>query len=528
MRDILDKINSVLNQKNKDTNSSQPQKSGSENSSGPQQEEDPYKPSDKNFLGTGAITTIALIPMGLFGILAVDYMTNEDAEEALQGVAQQVAESMLHPDQMDQSFIDNVKSESLEKAAQKLFLQSVPEGITITALNVNKVTDANGTRAVVNYEANVDNILGLDILNDSYLVNTVETKLDGQPSNNMDFYVLVDTSQSMAAGADPSTQQKMAADPDMRNCQFACHQALQASQTYIDTIEVAKAKNYPLRLDTVKTTLRSTLKSIQDKQASEGANVRMGVYSFASDFQEVAKPSANLNDVKKAIDKIAISKFNNGTNLQYALSKLQEKIDSHANPDRKSYIILLTDGVSNSGEVVPAPVTASNPMGHKFQISANGTYQATACWDQSPSADQLNAKTSANYALPTGRAKTSRPCVADPTSKNHMGHDMMALMSIDPQWCKSIKDKGYSLATVYTSYATLPMPSQTKKNDWTRNEWRYPFVSDYLAPELAQNMQACASSPKDAYVVEDAQSMKQAMNGIVNKWLGPSKAKLIN
>ncbi|NDA46539.1 MAG: VWA domain-containing protein [Alphaproteobacteria bacterium] len=528
MRELLDKINSLLKQKNKDINSAEPQKSGSDGSSAPLQEEDSFKPSDKNFLGTGAIATIAIIPMGLFGVLAVDFMANEEAEEALQGLAQQVAVSVLHPEQMDQGFMEKVRSGSLEKAAETYFLEQVPEGVTITALNIKKVTDENGTRAVVNYEANVDNILGLDILNESYLVNSVESKLDTDAVTNADFYVLVDTSQSMGAGADPATQQKMAADPDMRNCQFACHQALQASQTYVDTIEVAKAKNYPLRIDAVKATLRSTLKSIQDKKTNEGADVRVGIYSFASEFQEIAGPTGNLDDVKKAIDKISLSKFNNGTNLQYALGKLQEKIDAQANPNRKSYIILMSDGVSNSGEVVKAPVTQTNPTGHKFQISPNGTYQATACWDQSPSADQLNAKTAANYALPTGRAKSSRPCVADPSAKNHMGHDMMALMSIDPQWCKAIKDKGYSLATVYTSYATLPMPSPTKKNDWTRNEWRYPFVADYLAPELAQNMQACASSPKDAYVVEDAQSMKQAMNGIVNKWLGPSKAKLIN
>ena len=466
--------------------------------------------------------------MGLFGVMAMDYHTNEEAASLLDFAAQHVAVAALQPEKLEKYTKESPVQSSTEKLAEKMFLSNVPEGVTITAFNVKTINDSKGKRAIVNYEAVVDNMLGLDLMNDSHIINSVQVGLSKQLAEATDIYVLVDTSQSMAAGADAETQKKMAADPDMRNCMFACHQALDTSRGYVDTFEVARAKNYPLRLDAIKASVRGLIKSATDLQGDEEGDLRIGVYSFASDFKEIARPSNNLEGVSKAVEGLAISPFNNGTNLQFALAKVQEKIEANARPNRKAYVVLLSDGVSDSGEVVQGAVTPTNPIGHKFQTSANSTYNATSCWDAAPSADQLSNSPAASYALPNGKAKTNRPCIADPSAKGHMGHDMMALMSLDPQWCKPIKDKGYGLATIYTTYAKLPAPSQTNKKDWTRNEWRYPFVADYLAPELTQKMKDCANSSADAYVADDAQSMTIAMRSIFDKWMTNPKARLIN
>jgi hypothetical protein len=533
MRDLFNNIRSKLSQL---PGLDQTQKASLEDassSSTPSSEKSDPKTSDpktheehtSGFAAGSRLAAFLFFPMSIFGAINYDDYTNNVASIQLTELAQQVAVTALKPEHLLKNGLDPAKNTSVEKAVKALFMQSVPDGVTITALNVRTINDDKGLRAIVDYEALVDNFVGL---HDNHLINTVQVKLGKALAEGTDIYILVDTSQSMAAGADVETQKKMAADPEMRNCMFACHQALETSQTYVDTIDVARKKNYPLRLDLVKASVRNLIKSATDLKGDEDSDLRIGIYSFASDFKEVARPSIDLLSVNKSVDQLAISPFNNGTNLQFALTKLQENIEANARPNRKAYVVLLSDGVSDSGEVVQTSVTPTNPLGHKFQISPNGTYNSASCWDNAPSADQLSNSNAAKYTLPNGKAKANRPCVADPSAKDHMGHEMMALMSLDPQWCKPIKDKGYSLATIYTSYAKLPVPSQSKKNDWTRNEWRYPFVTDYLAPELTQKMQACANSPSDAYVVDDASSMNVAMRSIFDKWMTNSRPQLLN
>ena len=75
---------------------------------------------------------------------------------------------------------------------------------------------------------------------------------------------------------------------------------------------------------------------------------------------------------------------------------------------------------------------------------------------------------------------------------------------IDTTQCEALKNKGYRIAVLYTTY--LPLPT----NDWY-NKWISPFQN-----EIPTRMQSCAS-PGLYFEVSPSQGIKDAMNALFLK-----------
>lgn len=75
---------------------------------------------------------------------------------------------------------------------------------------------------------------------------------------------------------------------------------------------------------------------------------------------------------------------------------------------------------------------------------------------------------------------------------------------IDTTQCEVLKNKGYRIAVLYTTY--LPLPT----NDWYK-KWISPFQS-----EIPTRMQSCAS-PGLYFEVSPSQGIEDAMNALFLK-----------
>ena len=75
---------------------------------------------------------------------------------------------------------------------------------------------------------------------------------------------------------------------------------------------------------------------------------------------------------------------------------------------------------------------------------------------------------------------------------------------VDVKYCKALKDKGYKIAVLYTTY--LPLPG----NDWYE-DWIEPFQN-----EIPKRMEECAS-PGLFFEVSPTEGISDAMTALFKK-----------
>jgi hypothetical protein len=372
------------------------------------------------------------------------------------------------------------------------------------------------------------------VLGDLTLSGTATAYAGRQTFEYIDLFILVDVSQSMATGADLATQNSMNADSEMSNCDFACHFSGAG-----DTVATAARKGYKLRIDVVKEALTSLISQVKDATGDPRNTLRIGLYTFASNYNEVVPLSSDFDALQKEVNNLSIAKYYSGTYFQGALTSLKSKIQEYNTPGRKKFVMLVTDGVSDSAQAI------DNGKGSIYwQVDKNTNYSATKCWSENPSPDNRdsNGVPQGPFAVPTTSPKSARPCVPDPEVSLsgidpisnivsspiviHAGQPVMSLMGIDPSWCQGIKDIGVTMTTLYVQFGNLKGYSTTNTRDWFRNEWRYIFLNNYVIPNLPDYMSQCASSSAEACTANDAASVQSAFNTIFGKYLSAANVRL--
>jgi Flp pilus assembly protein TadG len=331
----------------------------------------------------------AVIPaMYLVGV-AVDYSRAAQQRAQLSAYADAAALAAVTPSVMAQGDAQSIA------AAQNMFnaQASALSGITYNPANLSvTVTDAGLQRTVaVSYQAQSQAIFTAFLGQPTIPLSGLSQSTTQVPPN-IDFYLLLDNSPSMAVAATTAGINTMVANtPDQ--CAFACHESDTSPNDYYG---LARKLGVTLRIDNLATATQNLVTTAQTTENSINATYRMAIYTFNYGFNTVVSLTSNLTTVKTKAAGISI----------YEVPAQNWNDDEITNYD---------NAMSSINSLLPNPGSGTG----------------------------------------TDKPQEGLFFVTDGVEdENVNGKRQQSLM--DPSWCTIIKNRGIRIAVLYTTYLPLP------------------------------------------------------------------------
>ncbi|MCZ4430113.1 pilus assembly protein TadG-related protein [Agrobacterium sp. SOY23] len=324
----------------------------------------------------------------------------------------------------------------------------------LLSLDISVIKHGNVIESSVSFTASVGTTLSQVLAKDLITVSGKATA-KYETETFSDFYVLLDNTPSMGVGATPADVATMVANTSDK-CAFACHIV---KNGVVDTGSYyyrAKSLGVTTRINVVAQATASLMDTAKATRKSSN-QYRMAVYTFGEKAEdtkllEVVPLTSDLATAKKKAGEVDLMSipyqgYNNDqqTDFDRALIQIGDKIGSSgtgaSSASPDKIIFFVSDGVGDS-------------------------YKPSTCTKKTTS----------------GRCQEP----------------------IDIKYCTKLKEKGFRIAVLYTTY--LPLPT----NDWY-NSWIKPFQS-----EIGARMQTCAS-PGLFFEVSPSQGISDAMSALFKK-----------
>lgn len=287
----------------------------------------------------------------------------------------------------------------------------------------------------------------------------------------LNFYLLLDNSSSMGIASSQADMQKMisatqgraiAPYDDVPNCVFACHQAAY-SQVYYQT---PKAQGVRFRIDDLRDATTALVDTAQKSiRANEYMHIKMGVYTFNQDVQTLAAATSNLPSVSGAVAGLDLPTAADGTEIANAVNWLQGNA-------------VIGNGTGRS------PI---KPLEIAFLVSDGVEDGAFTGWQS----------------------------VNPPTGSGPKGSYPNATGAISSDACNSLKQKGVTVAVVYTTYVPFP------------GTWRYDNLVQPFAHKISSSLESCAS-PGYFFTASEPGDIQNGMQALFEKALNASLLRLTN
>lgn len=325
-----------------------------------------------------------------------------------------------------------------------------------------KVTDTNTvglSRTVeLKYAARSGNIFG-SLLGMTSIPIGGTTTTNAKVSPNIDFYIMLDTSGSMAF---PSTTAGIALLQKKANgCAFACHstndnKALDANNNMTDYYGVAKSFNIPLRVDEAKTAVKSMMTLATKTGSSNNATYRAALTSFAAANSKANNSFKTLKDITTDLASVGTAADNASTSLYYSGSCPTQNYCNNATDTASS------DAFNRINLLMPTP--------------GNGTKIATD-------------KPQEILFIVTDGMRDEVRANGSPE------------IAFDEAWCTTIKARGIRIAILYTEYLRSSMGN---------DPWSVSRVVPYLY-QIEPALTNCAS-PGLMYKITTDDDISTALN----------------
>jgi Flp pilus assembly protein TadG len=385
------------------------------------------------------IFALSLIPIVFLTGMAMDFTSATSKRVRLNAAADAAALAGVTPTMMGQSVT------TAQTAAQNIFnatAAGIPGASNVTPTVT--VTSSNGglTRNVtVSYTASSTNSFP-SVIGQSTWPLSGSSVATATTAPNINFYLLLDNSPSMAIAATTSGINTMVAHTSTQGgCAFACHESHPAADNLgnpngEDNYALAQALGVTTRIQNMATATQTLMSTAQSTMAANNAAYQMAVYTFngtgtntiqslTSNLTTAASAAAGI-DVLEVYDNncLTINNCNNDTDTNFpsAMSQINGYMP---NP-----------GTGTSG---------STPQEVLFLVS-----------------DGVEDDNTGVCSQPLTGSRCQAP--------------------FDTTWCTTVKNRGIRIAVLYTEY--LPLTT----NQWYNN-WISPFQT-----QIATNMQSCASS----------------------------------
>ena len=481
-------------------------------------------PSPIRFLadrrGNVAMMYALMLPVLLFGAgFAVDYTHAMQVQTKLDAAADAAVLAALTPAMMEQT------DATAKTAATNLFTAmanaqgSLIAADTVVTVNVCSPTACSaGQRTVtVAYTAANQNIFS-SVLGASAIVIQGSSTAKASAAPNIDFYLLLDNSPSMALPATQTGINSMVALTSQQDggngCAFACHQAStgnsdtagnpywnpsnttqtctgaatgkkndpNAGCVQMDDYQVAKTNNITLRIDELNsavTTLMATAQATTNASPQVPPPAyRFAAYSLDSTYaigftQLMALTSSYVSGWATASPNFQLMEMYSNNNVCATSGSNPCGAAGGVGDVETNFDTALNSSNMNSTTTMPTPGNGTNVSGDKPQevlfIVTDGVV------------DEVNSST-CTQALTGSRCQEP----------------------ITPSLCTAIKNRGIRIAVLYTTY--LPVPT----NSWYAS-WIAPFQ-----PQISTQLQSCASSSNLFYQAAIGEDLGAALSTLFN------------
>jgi Flp pilus assembly protein TadG len=360
------------------------------------------------------------------------------------------------------------------------------------ALNVSVVNNGLVRTATVSYTAAATNNFPI-LLNTPAWPITGTSTASSSSSPNINFYLLLDDSPSMAIGAGPSDIATLMAataathmpnqDAPTGGCGFACHETNPSMDSLgnpggIDNYQLARNLGITLRIDLVAQAVSSMMTSAQTTATANNTIYQAAIYTFDYGLNTIYAPSglptSNLSAAAtQAAQNIQLMKV-------YAndyLTPTNQNSDTDTN---------FSNAFQSLNTIMPNPGAGTNNTGDTPQevvfIVTDGVENKIV---SSPS-----ACSQATYTMSATQYRCQQP--------------------FDTTWCTTVKNRGIRIAVLYTEYLQL-----------TGDGWYNSWIAAFNTPtsstsQIATNLQSCASAGL-FYDVQSGGDVTAALNNLFTR-----------
>jgi Flp pilus assembly protein TadG len=383
------------------------------------------------------IFALSLIPLIFLIGLALDFTAATQKRAHLNAAADAAALAAVTPAMANQTVA------AAESFAQNVFAgqASTVNGISYSTPTVTVSQTGVARSATVTYSASSANIFAGILGQKSWPLSGTSTATSSY-SPNVDFYLLLDNSPSMAIAATTSGINTMVANTSAQGgCAFACHESNPKADNLgnpggEDNYQLAKNLGVVTRIENMASATSSLMSTATSDESADNAQYRMAIYTFnVSGLTQIQALTSNLSAAAAAaapIDVLEVYQNN-------WLTSTNQNNDTDTN---------FESAMQQINNIMPAPGTGlagSSPQEVVFLVTDGVD-------------DEVNSS-SCSQSLSGTRCQ----------------------QPFNTTWCTTVKNRGILIAVLYTEY--LPLPT----NSWY-NTWISPFQS-----QIGPNMQSCAS-----------------------------------
>jgi Flp pilus assembly protein TadG len=417
------------------------------------------------------IFALMMVPTIFLLGMTLDYTLALRKREQLNAAADAAAIAAVRPAMLTQTDTGIVKAtaEAVFAAKAKLpGLSSVPTPtVTVTDTGLARTITVSYTAQSIN---NFPGVLGKQ----TWQVNGSATAR-ASSAPNMNFYMLLDVSPSMALGATQADIDKMisatSSQPSYaRNCAFACHEIhpnnQNPSSTNKDNLTVARANNITLRIDLVTNAVKQLMVGpwtcpqsgvsggvMQCMAALNNTTYKAAIYTF--DYK--------LNTVQTLTTPTTA-----GTQIaNIKLMPVDHQNCVIINQCSTDYGSDIAGGLTGVNNIMPTPGGGTNQAGDTPQ---EVVFLVTDGVEDKLILKSASCDPAATYPLPAVGSTQVR-----------------CQQPLNTAACTTIKNRGIRIAVLYTEYLQLPA------DDWYKKkiaQFNNPSSSTGM---IAQRLQSCAS-----------------------------------
>jgi Flp pilus assembly protein TadG len=402
---------------------------------------------------------ISLMPIVFLTGMGVDYTVATQKKAMLDAAADSAALAAVTPGMMAQPTAASIT------AAQNMFNSQVANitGLNYSSPNLSVTATDNGLQrtVTVNYTASSQNAFA-GVLGQNAWPLAGSSQSTSSVAPNIDFYLLLDNSPSMAIAATTAGINTMVSHTAAQGgCAFACHESNPAADNLgnpnnEDNYTLAKNLNVVTRIQNLNTATQSLMDTATKMMVNYKSTYTMGIYTFnTGGANQIAPPHSTPAAAKVLAAGIDVLQVYKNNWLTSSVNNSDEDTDFEA----------AMTGVNNK---MPAPGTGM----------AGNTPQEVLF------------------------------IVSDGVDDSNSGGRHQALF--DTSYCTTVKNRGIRIAVLYTTY--LPLPT---------NAWYNTYISPFQ-PQIAGNMQKCAS-PGLYFQVSTDQDISAAMNALFQQAIATAR-----
>jgi Flp pilus assembly protein TadG len=340
------------------------------------------------------VFALSLVPIVFLTGMAIDYSTAEQKKAVLDAAADAAALAAVTPAMMAKPDAQAIAT------AQNVFNAKATNitGLNYSASNLSVTVNNNGLKrsVTVSYAASSQNAFAKVLNQPAWPINGSATS-SSTVLPNIDFYLLLDNSPSMAIGATTNDINTLVSHtPD--KCGFGCHETDKSPNDYYG---LAKSLGVTLRIDKLRQATQNLMTTAQQSMQANNNQYRVAIYTF----------NIGLNTITSLTSSLSTAQTQAGNIDVYVVPYQNWSNDAITNYD---------NAMSNINTIMPNPGGGTNQAGDKPQ-------EVLFFVTDGVEDEMVN------------------------------GSRQQSLM--DNGWCTTIKNRGIRIAVLYTVYWPLPTNS---------------------------------------------------------------------